>query len=114
MAGKVSRSMRALKLLVVGMGVLLVLGTGALVWAVVYRVNHPRPSPVTASKAGTTVIDLPPGGRVESSEVAGDRLVLRLALPDGSGRLLIFDLHNGAPIGTIELRPGGASGEAKR
>jgi hypothetical protein len=105
--------MRALKLLVVGMGVLLVLGTAALVWAVVYRVNH-RPPPMAAARPGTTVIDLPPGARVESSEVAGDRLVLRLAMPDGGGRLLIFDLRSAASIGTIELRPGGASGEAKR
>jgi hypothetical protein len=106
--------MRALKLLVAGMGVLLALGTAALVWAVVYRVNHRPPAPVAAGTAGTTVVDLPPGARVESSEVAGDRLVLRLAMPDGGGRLLIFDLRSAASIGTIELRPGGASGEAKR
>jgi hypothetical protein len=107
--------MRALKLLVVGMGVLLVLGTAALVWAVVYRVNHRPPPPAVASdRAGTTVVDLPPGARVESSEVAGDRLVLRLAMPDGGGRLLIFDLRSGARLGTVELRPAGASGEAKR
>jgi hypothetical protein len=103
--------MRALKILVVVMGVLLVLGIAALVWAVVYRINHPPAAAPTAAGTGArTVLDLPPGARIESSEVAGDRIVLRLALPDGGGQLWLFDLRNGARIGTIELRPGGASG----
>jgi hypothetical protein len=34
---------------------------------------------------------------------AGDRLVLRIALPDASQRLLVVDLAHGRQIGALEL-----------
>jgi hypothetical protein len=33
----------------------------------------------------------------------GDRLVLRVALPDATERLLVVDLAHGRQIGTLEL-----------
>lgn len=113
MAAKVDPKMRALKLLVAAMGALLVLGTAALVWAVIYRVQH-RPPAAVAKPAASTVVALPSGARVEGSDVAGDRVAVRLALPDGGHEILIFDLRNGARIATIELRSSGSPGDASR
>ncbi len=95
--------MRALKILVIAMGVLLVAGTTALVIAVVARVNRPATSAAPVA-TGARTIELPPGSRVLAAEASGDRLVIRLALAEGDEELLIFDLASGARIATIMLR----------
>jgi hypothetical protein len=93
--------MRALKILVVAMGVLLVAGTVALVMAVVERVNH-RPTSASSTPARAATIELPPGAHVIATQATGDRLVVRIGLSGGSEELLIFDL-NGKRIATIAL-----------
>ncbi len=96
--------MRALKLLVIALGVLLAAGVAVLAVAVVLRLNHGSPpAPVTGS--GSAVITLPPGAKIVSTEASGGRLVARIDLPDGGVELLIFDLANGARIATIDLAP---------
>ncbi len=82
--------MRALKLLVVVMGVLLVAGTIALIVAVANRIEH-RPVSPAASPAATE-IELPAGARVSATDVSGDRLVVHLALAGGGEELLVFNL----------------------
>lgn len=105
--------MRALKILVVFLGVLLVGGTAAMVAAVLYRVNHRPAAPQEAARpAGGrgfdhATIDLPEGARVLSVDASGERLVIRLALAQGGEALLLVDPKTGARLGTIELRPGG-------
>jgi uncharacterized protein DUF6476 len=94
--------MRALKLLVVAMGVLLVAGTAALVMAVVERVNH-RPTSASPTPPRAARIELPPGAHVIATQATGERLVVRVGLPEGSEELLIFDL-NGRRIATIALQ----------
>jgi len=95
--------MRALKILVIVMGVLLVAGTTALVIVVVARVNRPAAPPAPAV-TGSRTIELPPGARVIATEASGDRLVVRLALSEGGEELLIFDLASGARIASIMLQ----------
>ena len=103
--------MRALKVLVIGMGLLLVAGVIALGFAVQYRLNHPRPVPAAdagigpAGAAGATTVDLPPGARVVGAEASGDRLVVRVELAAGSEELIIVNLVTGAPVATVTLRP---------
>ena len=103
--------MRALKLLVIVLGVLLVAGVVALGFAVQYRLNHPRP--LAAANAGigpagapsAMTLDLPPGARVVGAEASGDRLVVRVELAGGSEELIIVNLVTGAPVATVTLRP---------
>jgi hypothetical protein len=108
--------MRALKVLVIVMGVLLVAGIIALGFAVQYRVNHPRPAPAGSPAAAPPAIgpvgaanamtlDLPQGARVVGAEASGDRLVVRVDLAGGSEELIIVNLATGAPIATVTLRP---------
>ena len=107
--------MRALKVLVIVMGVVLVAGVIALGFAVHYRLNQPRQAPpgspaaaAPIGPAGTpsaTTLDLPPGARVVGAEASGDRLVVRVELAGGSEELIIVNLVSGAPIATVTLRP---------
>lgn len=101
--------MRALKVLVVVMGVLLVGGTAALIIAVVERANHRVAVPAVLPPGrgfDQAVIDLPLGAHLVGTEAVGDRLVLRIALAGGGEELILVDPHNGARLGTIELRAG--------
>ncbi len=107
--------MRALKVLVVVMGVLLVGGTAALVFAIIDRARHrvAEPAPVAAGHAFASTVELPPGARIIGTEEAGERLIVRVALAEGGEALILIDARNGMRLGTIELRPG-APGSAKR
>jgi hypothetical protein len=97
--------LRALKILVVVMGVMLVAGFVALVVAVAARVAHRRPEPSTVRPHTPSVIDIPRGARVEAMAAAPDRLILDLVLPNGERQILSIDMTTGARIGVIELRP---------
>jgi hypothetical protein len=89
--------MAALKLLVVVMGALIVVGVGVLIYAMAVRFEAPRGAYTDAKLA------LPAGARVIDMTAAGDRLVLRVALPDATERLLVVDLQHGRQIGALEL-----------
>ena len=107
--------MRALKLLVIVMGVLLLAGIVALGFGVQYRLNHPRAVAVAAgattapdvpSAAPPNTIDLPAGSHVVGAEASGDRLVVRVELAAGAGEeLIIVNLATGVPVSTVILKP---------
>jgi len=98
--------MRALKVLVVVMGVLLLGGTAVLIAAIIGRAGN-RAADARASRFERAVVDLPDGARVLGVETSGDRLVVRVALEAGGEQLLLIDARNGARLGTIELKPAG-------
>jgi hypothetical protein len=97
--------LRALKILVVVMGVMLVTGFGALIAAVATRVAHRRPEPSAVHPSAPSVISIPHGARVEAMAAAPDRLILDLVLPNGERQIISVDTTTGARIGTIELHP---------
>ncbi len=98
--------MRALKLLVVVMGVLLVAGTAALIVAIIDRASHRSAAPPSAARSfDRAVIDLPAGARVLDSAAADGRLVVRIGLAEGGQQLILIDPASGVRLGTIELRP---------
>lgn len=103
--------MRALRLLVIVLGVLLVGGTLALVGAIIVRSQHGSESrsgpPAISSMAAAydTALDLPAGAVVQSLQTAGERLLIHLVLSDGRQQIVVLDLASGARRGTIELRP---------
>lgn len=105
--------MRALKVIVIVMGVLLVAGIVALGFAVQYRLNHPRATAAALGPAtgpgilATTTLDLPAGARIVGAEASGDRLVVRVALSGGGEELIVLNLATGTPVSTVILRPQG-------
>lgn len=99
--------MRALKLLVAFLAVLLAAGLVALGFGIAYRVNHPRQSEAPAASAAAPArssLDLPAGARVVGAEASGNRLVVRVQLAAGDEELIIVDLATGAPVSIVTLR----------
>ena len=103
--------MRALKVLVVVMGVLLLAGVAVVIVTIMTRLaQHPAATAAAAMEGrpvpfGTTTLALPAGARVIEMQSAGRRLALHLRHADGSEALLILDPDTGTEIGTIELKP---------
>jgi hypothetical protein len=99
---------RALKILVVVMGVMLVVGFVALVISIAYVAKHRQTAAplVTAGPAPYTApaIELPAGARIETMALATNRLVLSIIMPDGDRELLVLDPASGRRLGTIPLR----------
>ena len=91
--------MRALKIVVVTMGIMLIGGFAALVAVIAGKLSHN-----SAQRSFATAIDIPRGARIEGMATGADRLVLDVVLPEGSRQLLVIDLTNGARLGIVELR----------
>ena len=96
--------MRALKVLVIVMGVMLVGGFAVLLAVIAGRVSR-APAPIAARTFAPPPIEIPRGARIEAMTAGSDRLVLGLVLPEGSRQLLVLDLATGARLGIIELHP---------
>ena len=92
--------MRALKLLVVVMGILLVGGSVALVAAVVGRIGR-GPAAVGGGAAAPVRATLPPGSRIVSAELSGDRILVRVALREGGEALVLLSARDGAQIAVL-------------
>ena len=97
--------MRALKILVVVMGVMLVVGFAALVVVIAGRVSRGGPVATAAHGFAAAPIDVPRGARIEAMTAGPDRLIVALTLPEGGRQLVVIDLVKGVRLGTIELHP---------
>jgi hypothetical protein len=96
--------MRALKILVVVMGVMILAGVAALVVVIAGRVSRGGAGAASSHSFAASPIEYPKGARIETISAAGDRLVIDLVLPDGNRQLIIVDLATGRFLGTIPLR----------
>ena len=92
--------MRALKVLVIVMGVLIVAGTAVVIVTVAKRVSQAgRTAPVAAS------LTLPAGCSVAEMTTIGDRLALRLEGAGDCRQILLVDPATGSITGHIGLVP---------
>jgi hypothetical protein len=102
--------MQALKILVVILGLLLIAGVVALGVGIAYRLNHPRlePSPtmerMVPLSGAPRFVTLPAGAKILSAQSDGNRVMVRLGLPDGGERLLLLDWKTGAILSTLNLK----------
>ena len=104
--------MRSLKALVVFMGLLIVVGLGILAYGIYLKFGDMAAREAAGPSetwSGTARASIPPGGRIKETLIGDGRLVVRVALPDGGQRLIVFDLATGAKIGAIELAQEGAA-----
>ena len=102
--------MRALKVLVVVMGVLLVAGFAVVVATIMSRLSQRATPSVVATTAamhpvafGTTTVVLPADALVMEVQGVGDRILLRLDLRDSTEMLVVLDAATGAELGRIKL-----------
>jgi hypothetical protein len=112
--------MKALKALVIGMGLLIFVGLGLVGWGVSRTMgNHsPASPPVHAPVSGgepvaaarpsapgsyyAVDLPLPAGGKLEQIVTVGERLALRLSGPEGE-RIVVIDPLTGQTTGSITL-----------
>tara|TARA_Y100001934_G_C11888365_1_gene556474 strand:- start:179 stop:544 length:366 start_codon:yes stop_codon:yes gene_type:complete len=117
-------SLRALKILVIVMGVVIVIGTAVVIITIIKRANtnwselsvqSMNQVPVgqanvsgQASTAGfgTQTVEIPRESEIADMVTQGDRLIIRLELTDGSQQVLILDMETGHRIGVFEIRSG--------
>ena len=83
--------------LVIILGVLILLGMVALITAAVLRAGNRVPA--DASYAATL---LAPGERIESSQMDGNRILLRLSGPNGE-ELVVLEAASGRLLGRIAI-----------
>ncbi len=105
--------MRALKALVIGMGILILIGFAAVVVAVIQRAGDSGGADPAAVRSGATAqrafgdvrVSLPPGAQVIGTSTDAGRLIVHLRLAGGQARVLVIDLATGKRLGVIELAP---------
>ncbi len=101
--------MRALKALVIGMGILILIGFAAVVVAVIQRAGD-DPSTIRSGAPAEPVfgdvrMKLPPGAQVIGTSADGGRLIVHLKLAGGEARIVVIDLATGKRLGAIEFAP---------
>ena len=103
--------MKALKAVVVIMGVLIVAGVALIVVTLAKRMA-PEPPATAAAPArtpdrqqafGEIAARLPPGYAPVEMIAEGDRLMVRLAAEGEDSRILVIDLRTGSLLGTVVL-----------
>lgn len=107
--------MQALKALVIGMGILILVAMAVLAVTIYKRAtapseetavtNAPKTERASGLSFGTMDLPVPEGAHVEEMEAGDGRLTLRLRLNDGGTRILVVDLASGALLGTLVLQP---------
>jgi hypothetical protein len=97
--------MKALKALVIGMGVMIIAGLGLVVFGL-YRTNHApsgsAPTPTAKSGYFSTELPVPAGTKLDQMTAAGDRVILHITDGD-TDRILILDPQSGQITGSISL-----------
>jgi len=102
--------MRALKALVIFLGILILIGAGIVGITIYKRASGKievalESAPAAKQTFGNRTVALPQGAHLDDVAAADGRLILRLRLADGTPRLLILDLETGAELGRLDFAP---------
>jgi hypothetical protein len=92
---------RGLLALVIVLGVLILVAVGGLIATAVLRGAR---GPISASGPYSATIAAP-GQRIEASAIDGNRILLRLAGPEG-GELVVIEAGSGRVLGRIAIATG--------
>lgn len=95
--------MQVIKAIVIGMGLLIVAGMALLVYGLTSGFDAAKGGDGAAA-FGTIRATLPSGATVQGTDLDGDTMVVRLGMPDGGVRIMVFRLSDGRQVGTIELQ----------
>lgn len=98
------RLIRSLKVFVVAAGVVLVLGTGLLIWLLVQRGQGSRAG-VAATTPAAATLALPAESRISQVLTAGNQLVILGEVPDGGRFLAVVDLATGRRRHLLRIVP---------
>lgn len=92
---------RMLKIAVTAMGLLIVIGLGA----VVFRLARLASEPGSGAIASAQTLTLPSGAAVRSLSLSGQRLAVHYSSPGGEG-IALLDVATGRVLSRIRVAPG--------
>jgi hypothetical protein len=99
---------RALKIAIVVMGVMIVLGLITIIGRMIYLASQggrqPTATAVSARIAPNARLALPTGAQIRHVTLSGDRLAVHYEGPAGAG-IAIIDLVTGTQLSRVELVP---------
>lgn len=95
--------MQAIKALVIGMGVLIVVGMIVLVYGVTTKFGKPSLRGEAVRDFGEVRVTLPAGAAVEDARLEGNTLVVRLRGPDKAVQVLLFRREDGKRVGSFRF-----------
>ena len=103
------RQVKALKIAVIVMGVLLVGGFALVLGAIVYQASRlgqdtPAAGAAAVSDQGATQVTVPQGANVTAMDLDGGRLALHLNGTQGP-EVIVIDLGSGRVLARIQLKP---------
>jgi hypothetical protein len=90
--------MKALKALVIGMGVLIVAEIIVVAATIAHRLSSPAPAPTVPGK-----LTLAAGTEIEAMSTGADRITLLVRQSDGARALLVVDPATGAVIHRVDI-----------
>ena len=107
------RQVRLLKFAVVAMGLMILVGLGAVIVGMIYQASKVGKTPVSAASpaalesgiADAGALTVPEGSKVSSMALDGNRLAVHLTTPEG-GEIAIVDLTTGRVLSRITLQTG--------
>lgn len=96
--------MRALKVLVVVLGILIVIATGLVVYGIVGKLGN-TVGDVGNEQAGfyNQTMSVSSNSEVKDFVIGDNRLVIKLSKQEGSNQFFVFDLSTGKQLGSIML-----------
>jgi uncharacterized membrane protein len=100
---KATAGFRVMRAVVIGLGVLMVLMFAAVIAGLFVKIKHDTPA---VAADAPSVFALPAGARILSLETTSDRLVLRVATPEGE-EVDIVDAETGHLVAQIKSAAGG-------
>ena len=100
---------KALKFVVIGLGVMIVLGVLTVIGRVVYLANQGPRQAAGASSSGARLaqsgkLALPAGAQVKQISLSGDRLAVHYEGPAGAS-IAVVDLASGIVLSRIDVVP---------
>ncbi len=106
---------RALKIAVVGMGILIVLGLVVVFATIAKRMTAGKgpegtatveaPAATPAIAFGDTLVSIPRGGRMVDFRSDGNRLLIHVRPPGLEDVIHVIDLATGKSLGTVTVAP---------
>ena len=111
--------MQALKSLVIGLGILIIVSIGLLGWGYYQKLATPHGAtdaaagaaagspqpPASVAAFGDIRLSLPAGCGITEMQPSGDRLFLRLGPSGPCERVVVLDVRSGAILGSVLLAP---------
>ncbi|MCL4765296.1 MAG: hypothetical protein KJZ80_03590 [Hyphomicrobiaceae bacterium] len=99
-----ARQVRLLKIIVIGLGVLLLAGFALVIARIAYLATQPGRGIGAARAPQDVSVALPPGAVVRQTAVSGDRMTIQFESPQQTG-IVIVNLTTGQIVSRIVLRP---------